>query len=132
MPTPLYYQGKLFVLDGNRQMLTCVDPKTGATKWSGHLKADEVFSASPTGADGKIYCIGEGGTVVVVRAGDEFKVVSRFNMDDGPSEAESISASGPKPGSDSESGPILSSIAVANGHLFIRTSGRLYCIGAKP
>src|SRR5512133_2486615 len=27
--TPLYYQDKLFVLDGDRQVLTCVDPLTG-------------------------------------------------------------------------------------------------------
>ena len=81
VPSPLYYQGKVFVLNGNQQMLTCVDPRTGATRWNGHLDADEVFSASPTGADGKIYCIGERGTVVVLSAGDEFKIVSHFNME---------------------------------------------------
>ncbi len=114
VPTPLYYRGKLFVLNGNQQKLTCVDPKTGATKWSGRLKADEIFSASPTGADGKIYCIGEGGTVVVLAAGDEFKILSHFSMEGA-----------------AEGGPVLSTIAVANGQLFVRTPKYLYCIGAK-
>ena len=130
MPSPLYYRGKLFVLNGNQQTLTCLDPKTGATKWSGRLEADEIFSASPTGADGKIYCIGEGGTVVVLLAGDEFKVVSRFTMEGGAQRRGPNGA--PKPSSSAESGPILSTIAVANGHLFVRTPQYLYCIGAKP
>ncbi len=112
VPTPLYYQGKLYVLDGNRQTLLCVDPATGATKWAGRLEADETFSASPTGADGKIYCIGEGGTVVVVKAGDVFQVVSHFSMAD-------------------DGGPTLSSIAVANGRLYVRTARHLYCVGTK-
>jgi len=120
VPSPLYYRGKVFVLNGNKQTLLCVDPKTGATKWSGRLKADEIFSASPTGADGKIYCIGEGGTVVVLSAGDEFKIVSHFSLEDAGTKAESA-----------ENGPILSTIAVANGHLFVRTSKYLYCIGPK-
>ena len=131
VPSPLYYEGKLFVLNGNAQMLTCVDPKTGATKWSGRLEAGEIFSASPTGADGKIYCIGEGGTVVVLSAGDEFKIVSHFNMERGGTKAELAPSGRPRPGSSTESGPILSTIAVANGHLFVRTPKFLYCIGAK-
>ena len=35
--TPLYYKGKLFVLDGDKQMMTCLDPKTGAKKWQGSM-----------------------------------------------------------------------------------------------
>jgi outer membrane protein assembly factor BamB len=131
VPSPLYYQGRLFVLNGNQQKLSCIDPKTGVTKWSGRLGAGEVFSASPTGADGKIYCIGEGGTVVVLSAGDKFKVVSRFNMDDEGTQAEPTPNAARKPSSSSESGPILSTIAVANRHLFVRTSQYLYCIGPK-
>jgi outer membrane protein assembly factor BamB len=30
--TPLYYKGKLFVLDGDKQMITCLGPKTGGQK----------------------------------------------------------------------------------------------------
>ena len=106
--TPLYYRGKLFVLDGDRQMLTCLDPKNGEKRWQGNLGVREVFSASPTGADGKIYCFSERGTAVVLAAGDEFKILSTISMGEEPS---------------------MSSIAVAQGQLFIRTAKNIYCIG---
>jgi outer membrane protein assembly factor BamB len=108
--TPLYYQGKLFVLDGDKKVLTCLDPKTGEKKWSGDLEVREVFKASPTGADGKIYCLSERGTAVVLDAGNEFKILSTIPMGEGPSR---------------------SSIAASHGNLFVRLAGTLYCIGKK-
>jgi outer membrane protein assembly factor BamB len=130
VPTPLYYQGRLYVLNGNKQTMLCLDPKTGVTKWSGRFKTNEIFSASPTGSDGKIYCIGEEGTVVVLLAGEKFKVLSEFNPEaEGANSELAINA---KPSGPTESGPILSTIVAANGHLFVRTPQYLYCVGAKP
>jgi outer membrane protein assembly factor BamB len=106
--TPLYYKGKLFVLDGDKQMMSCLDPKTGEKKWEGSMGVREIFRASPTGADGKIYCISERGTAVVLSAGDEFKVLATIPMGEEP---------------------VRASIAAADGHLFIRTAQNLYCIG---
>lgn len=108
--TPLYYEKKLFVLDGDKQMMTCLDPKTGETKWQGSMGTRQIFRASPTGADGKIYCISENGTVVVLSAGDEFKILSTIPM-----------------GGE----PVRSCIAVSDGQLFIRTAQNLYCVGNK-
>jgi outer membrane protein assembly factor BamB len=108
--TPLYYKGKLFVLDGDKQMMTCLDPKTGTKKWDGSMGTREIFRSSPTGADGKIYCISERGTVVVLSAGDEFKILATIPMGEEP---------------------VRASIAAADGHLFIRTAQNLYCIGKK-
>ncbi len=108
--TPLYYQGKLFVLDGDKQMMTCLDPKTGAKKWDGSMGVRDIFRASPTGADGKIYCISERGTAVVLSGGDEFKILATIPMGEEP---------------------VRASIAAADGHLFIRTAQNLYCIGKK-
>ncbi len=108
--TPLFYQDKLFVLDGDKQMMTCLDPKTGEKKWQGNLGVRDIFRASPTGADGKIYCYSERGTVVVLDAGEEFKILSTIRM---------------------EEEPCRSSIAVSQGQLFIRTAENLYCIGKK-
>ncbi|HZV36531.1 MAG TPA: PQQ-binding-like beta-propeller repeat protein [Verrucomicrobiae bacterium] len=108
--TPLYYKGKVFVLDGDKQVMTCLDPKTGETKWQGKLGVREIFRASPTAADDKIYCISENGTVVVLSAGDEFKVLSTISM-----------------GGE----PVRSCIAVSHGQLFIRTADTLYCVGKK-
>lgn len=105
--TPLFYQDKLFVLDGDRQTMVCLEPRSGEKKWQGHLGVREIFRASPTGADGKIYCLGEGGTVVVLEAGDEFKILATLRMGEAPA---------------------YSSIAIAQGQLFIRTAKNLYCI----
>ena len=108
--TPLVYQKRLFVLDGDRLMMTCLEPQTGRKIWQGNLGVREIFRGSPTGADGKIYCLSENGTVVVLDAGNEFKVLSTIRMGEAP---------------------VRSSIAVAHGELFIRTAQNLYCVG-KP
>jgi len=108
--TPLVYRNQLFVLDGDRQVMTCLDPKTGQKKWQGNLGLREIFRASPTGADGRIYCLSENGTAVVLDAGQEFKILSTIPMGEAP---------------------VRSSIAVAHGQLFIRTAQHLYCVG-KP
>jgi outer membrane protein assembly factor BamB len=109
--TPLYYQNHLHVLDGDRQVMTCYEPSSGDILWQGKLAIREIFSASPTGADGRIYCLSEEGTVVVLAAGDQFEVIATVSMGEGP---------------------CLSSIAVAGGHLFIRTAKNLYCVGEAP
>jgi outer membrane protein assembly factor BamB len=106
--TPLAYQHKLFVLDGDRQVMTCLDPKTGEKKWQGNLGVKEIFRASPTGADGKIYCLSEGGTAVVLDAGPELKILATVRMGESP---------------------VRASIAVSQGQLFIRTARNLHCIG---
>jgi outer membrane protein assembly factor BamB len=108
--TPLFYKDKLFVLDGDRQMMTCLDPKTGQKKWQGNLGVHDIFRASPTGADDKIYCLSEAGTVVVLSAGDEFKILSTISTGESP---------------------VRASIAAAHGELFIRTARNLYCVGAR-
>ena len=108
--TPLVYQDKLFVLDGDRQMMTSLEPATGKRLWQGNLGTREIFRASPTGADGRIYCISENGTAVVLEAGNEFKILSTFQMGEAP---------------------VRSSIAVAHGQLFVRTAKALYCVGGQ-
>jgi outer membrane protein assembly factor BamB len=108
--TPLYYQNKLFVLDGDRQMMTCLNPKTGEKIWQGNLGLREIIRASPTGADGKIYCISEKGNVVILDAVNEFKILATIPM---------------------SGEPCRSSIVASGGQLFIRTAENLYCIGKK-
>ena len=108
---PLYYRGLLYVLDGDgKNPLHCLDPKTGQKKWSVDLGGNAVFRASPTGADGKIYCMNEKGDVLVVSALDG-KILSRQSL-----------------GTDS---PSRASIVVSEGHIFVRTGDHLYAFGSK-
>jgi len=109
--TPLYYQNRLYVLNGIRhgKVVTCLEPKTGTEIWQGTIGGRGPWRASLTGADGKLYCINESGEVVILAAGGkEFKIIFQTKIDE------------PR---------IKSSIAIADGHLFIRTAQNLYCIG---
>ena len=109
--TPLYYRGNLYVLDGveRRTVVTCFEPQTGRVKWQGKIGGNAPWRASLTAADGKIYCVNEDAQAIVLAANDdELKILSRIDMQDGPVQA---------------------SIAIADGHLFLRTAGTLFCIG---
>jgi outer membrane protein assembly factor BamB len=107
--TPVFYQGKLFVLDGDSRTLTCLDPGSGEKKWQGVLETRQVIRSSPVAADGKLYAIDENGTVFVCGTGDEFKLLATIPMGD---------AQGTR-----------ASIAISDGQLFIRTTEKLYCVG---
>jgi outer membrane protein assembly factor BamB len=37
VPTPAFYKGKFYVLDGGKKILSCLEPKTGKVIWSGEL-----------------------------------------------------------------------------------------------
>ena len=108
--TPLYYKGNLYVLDGKRgRILTCLDARTGRQKWQGKLGGNGPWYASVTAGDDKLYCINEAGEAVILAAGDEeFKILSRIDMEDKP---------------------VQSSIAIADGRLYIRTASKLTCVG---
>jgi len=107
--TPLFYGGRLFVLDGDRQTLHCYEPATGRVVWQGRLGIREIFYASPTGADGKIYCLSEDGTLVVLSAGERFEVLSATPFGEGP---------------------CMSSVAVSEGRFYVRTARSLHCLRA--
>ncbi|MFC1781595.1 PQQ-binding-like beta-propeller repeat protein [Planctomycetota bacterium] len=107
--TPLYYKDRVYAFNGIQAVIACLEPETGEVIWQGQIDSRAPFRASMTGADDKLYCISELGEVVVLAAGgDEFKILFETTIDE-PA--------------------IRSSIAVADGKLFIRTAENLYCIG---
>jgi outer membrane protein assembly factor BamB len=115
--TPAYSDGRFYVLDSDHKTLICVDPKTGKVIWTGDTGSKAKFESSPTVADGKVYMTNFWGDVYVVKAGgDKFELLSVNEMGDGT-----------KPNGDAKS--CRSSIAAADGCLFIRTQDRLYCVG---
>ena len=105
--TPLVFDGKLFVLDGGKRVLSRLNPKTGSVLWTGKLPGTGPIWGSPTGADGKIYLVSEDGTASVVSAGDEFKILSTTRFTD--------------------ESPFRGSIAVAQAGVFVRSARQLYC-----
>jgi outer membrane protein assembly factor BamB len=111
VPTPLFYEGKFYVLNGNKKKLLCLEP-SGKVVWSGDVgKAN--FQSSPTAADGKIYMMNFPGEVFVVQAGgSEFKLLHTAAMGEGEN-------------------TLRASIPISRGQLFIRTSKTLFCVGKK-
>ena len=87
-----------------------VDPKTGEKKWSTKLDSRPVLRASPSAADGKIYCINENGEVWVCSA-TESKILWK--------------------GALTNKDKAHASIAVADGKVYVRTGERLYGFGKK-
>jgi hypothetical protein len=65
------------------------------------------FTASPVAGDGKLYFAGESGEVVVVKAGEKFKVLSRNSMGES----------------------CMATPAISSGNLIFRTRGHLVSIG---
>jgi outer membrane protein assembly factor BamB len=107
-PTPVVYEGHLYVLH-DRGFLACYDAKTGKEVYRSRRLGGGAFTASPWAYDGKVFCLGEDGTTVVVAAGKEFKVLGRNRLDE----------------------MSLATPAIAGGSLFLRTQTKLYCLRQK-
>ncbi len=108
VPTPVS-DGKYFYIVNDRGIVWCLDAKTGQEVYGQQRIAAGTYSASPVLADDKIYITNEDGLTTVIKAGPKFEVLAENDLDD----------------------YCLSSPAISNSQLFIRTAKYLYCIG-KP
>ena len=110
VPTPLFYEGRFYVLNGRKKLLISFD-KTGKVFWSGQLPSKSDFETSPTASGGKIYAINHRGDVFVVQAGgDQFKLLHTVSM------------------ADPDENLIRPCVVPSHGQLFIRTAKNLYCV----
>ncbi len=113
VPTPLFYEGKFYILNGTKRKLFCVEPADGSVIWSGDLGGRSIFQASPTAADGKIYVMNFDADVFVIQAGgSEFKLLHSANFKD-----------------DGDDTRHRSSISISQGNLYVRTGTKLFCLG---
>jgi outer membrane protein assembly factor BamB len=109
MPTPLIYQGILYVL-ANNGLFDAYDLKTGAEIYRQRLPlVGSGFSASPVAADGKIYLSNEDGEMLVVEAGRTFRHVATNSMGE----------------------PLMATPALSNGVMFVRTAQSVTAISSK-
>lgn len=112
--TPLFYDGRFYILNSDRKSICSVDPRSGKLFWEHRLEGGVKIESSPTAADGRIYFMDQKGKVSVVAAGPESKLLHQADFG-GTGERE-----------------VRSSLALAHGCLFIRTNGALFCIGNAP
>ena len=109
VPTPVT-DGKYFYMVNDRGIMWCLDAKTGVEIYGQQRLKPGTYSSSPVLADDKIYVTNEDGLTTVVKAGPKFEVLAENALND----------------------YCLSSPAISNGQIFIRTALHLYCIGNKP
>jgi outer membrane protein assembly factor BamB len=104
VPTGIAYEGLLYVVtDGG--MLSCYRVETGERLY--HRRLNGTFSASLLAGAGKIYITSERGDVYVIRAGEEYALISTNRMH----------------------GHCLATPAIAYDSIYIRTDSELYCVG---
>jgi outer membrane protein assembly factor BamB len=84
VPSPLLYDGVLYILKTNNGLLSAFEAKTGKPYYQVQRleKAPNVFS-SPVGASGRVYIAGRDGTTVVIKHGPQFDVLAENALDDG-------------------------------------------------
>ena len=110
VPTPAFHDGSFFVLSDVRSAISRVRAKDGEVLWSTAMPKDHLWRASPTVADGRVWCIDHNGLVIVLDAasGEIAHQVAMGTEDDDH---------------------IRSSIVVAHGDVLIRTNEKLFCVG---
>jgi outer membrane protein assembly factor BamB len=108
VPTPVT-DGTYFYIIRDNGTVFCLDAKTGKEIWGGQRIKPGAYSSSPVLADGKIYATSEDGVTTVLKAGPEFAVLAENSLAD----------------------YCLSSPAVSDGQIFIRTDGFLFAIGQR-
>lgn len=109
---PLLYRGSLYTVEGDKKILACLDPKTGKVRWQHDIGGAGPYRASPTGADGKLHLISEGGDVLFVAADEtQYRELFRFSL---------------------KARPSRSSIVAAHGSLYLRLSYHLVCVRKPP
>ena len=81
-PSPILMDGKLYFLKNNNGILTCLNAKDGKVIYS-NQKLDGITNifSSPTGNKDNIY-IAATGVVDVVKAGNNFELLSQNTLDD--------------------------------------------------
>ncbi|HKP82541.1 MAG TPA: PQQ-binding-like beta-propeller repeat protein [Pyrinomonadaceae bacterium] len=107
VPSTLLYQGVLYMINDSGILLS-FDPATGNVLKQGRLHGaiDKYFS-SPVAADDKVFLIGQGGQVSVLKAAGDWEVLAVNELDD----------------------ECYATPAIADGHIYIRTRSALYSFG---
>jgi outer membrane protein assembly factor BamB len=108
VPTPVGDDTFVYVVN-DRGIMWCLDSASGKEHYGRKRLRPGTYSGSPVLADGKIYVTNEDGLTSVVKAGPAFEVLAENALDD----------------------YTLSSPAVSEGQIFIRTAKFLYAIGQQ-
>lgn len=113
VPSPVFHDGHIYWASDSGGVIYCQEGATGKIVYQKRLDpASGLIYASPVLADGRLYFVSQRSGTYVVGLGTEFKLLAHnvFAGDDSRTNA---------------------SLAVSDGHLFLRSDQYLYCIGGK-
>jgi outer membrane protein assembly factor BamB len=82
VPSPLLYEGKLYLLKRNSGVLSCFDAGTGDQLYQERLPGIENVFASPVAADGRLYVTGREGTTLVIEPGRKLDLLASNRLDE--------------------------------------------------
>jgi outer membrane protein assembly factor BamB len=109
MPTPLAYKGVLYVLSNNG-LFDAYNLRTGEEIYRQRVPlVGSGFSASPVGADNKIYLSNEDGEILVISAGEKFTHIATNSMGE----------------------LLMATPAMSDGVMYVRGTTSLFAIGRK-
>ena len=113
VPSPVS-DGKILYLVSEQGIVFALDLKSGTQVYGPERLPNDFYSASPVLADGKIYVTGETtGVTTVFRAGPKFEILASNTFGDPCSPY------------------CLSSVAVSQGQLFIKTDANMWVVGKR-
>jgi outer membrane protein assembly factor BamB len=81
MQTMLLYKNYIYNLGWNGR-LSCYHATSGEKIYEEKMGRSNSFTASPVAADGRIYAVNDDGIVYVIKAGNEFEILSENKLDD--------------------------------------------------
>lgn len=110
VPSPLLYDGLIYLYSGNNAMLSILDARDGAR----HVEAERLDGlsgvyASPLGAAGRVYLAGRDGGTLVLKRGPTAEILASNKLDDG----------------------FDASPAAVGKELFLRGRQHLYCLAER-
>ena len=108
IPTPIFYEGILYTCNSNG-VITAYDGASGERIYRARVGGGGAFSASPIAADGRLYFANEDGDVYVARAGRTYQELAKNEMKE----------------------VIMSTPAISDGMIVVRTLNHVYGIGQK-
>ena len=110
VPSPILYGDYVYLMN-DQGALTCLEAKTGKVVYEGGRVPvnTKFYGASPVAFDDKILLTNDDGETFVIKAGPKHEVLATNSIGE----------------------PSRTSIAIADGKLFIRGDKHLFCIGKK-
>ena len=108
--SPLYYDGRVYTMK-NGGLASCYEAKTGKPFYQDQrVGVGSDFYSSAIGVDGKIYITSQTGTVIVLKAGDTFEVLSRNTLGE----------------------EVFATPAIVDGNLVVRSARHLWSFQSRP